>query len=216
MTLGTLGLGTRMALGRRVTLVALVGLFAGIGVAAPLFLVLTADRGQAGFADAEGLGLMRLSAAKVDIVAGERGAAITAPNLAPGDRVTGSIDVRNAGTVPLHWTLLADRTADPLAEWLRWDLWRATTPQECGSGSGVDPADVIGRGVDLSGPGTRVVLAGDPRPGVDPGDRLMTVGAAEVVCLGVELALEAPDSVQRRTIRQSFVFSGESTAGSTR
>jgi hypothetical protein len=74
---------------QRAATVALIVLFALVGVGAPVLLVLGAQRGNAALADTEGLGVMRLSSATVDIVAGERGASITATNLAPGDRVVG-------------------------------------------------------------------------------------------------------------------------------
>jgi len=196
---------------QRAATIALIVLFALVGVGAPALLIVGAQRGDAALADTEGLGLMRLSSATVDIVAGERGTSITATNLAPGDRVIGSIEVRNAGTMALHWSLVTEGNADPLAAWLRWDLWLAASPSACAA-SPNGPARYdqwLGDDLDLSGTGQAIVLSGDPLPGADPTDRVLRAGAGEAVCLAVELPLEAPDTVQRQATRQPFTLIAE-------
>jgi len=196
---------------QRAATIALIVLFALAGIGAPALLIVGAQRGDAALADTEGLGLMRLSSATVDIVAGERGTSITATNLAPGDRVVGSIEVRNAGTMALHWSLVTEGNPDPLATWLRWDLWLAASPSAC-TASPNGPARFdqwLGYDLDLSGAGQLIALSGDPLPGADPTDRVLRTGASEAVCLAVVLPLEAPDSVQRRATRQPFTLVAE-------
>jgi hypothetical protein len=196
---------------QRAATIALIVLFALAGIGAPALLIVGAQRGDAALADTEGLGLMRLSSATVDIVAGERGTSITATNLAPGDRVVGSIEVRNAGTMALHWSLVTEGNADPLATWLRWDLWLAAAPSAC-TASPNGPARFdqwLGSDLDLSGAGQLITLSGDPLPGADPTDRVLRAGASEAVCLAVVLPLEVPDTVQSLVTRQPFTLVAE-------
>ncbi len=120
---------------RRRLLAALVVAAGLVALAGPVLVLTGAARGRAepsGDPFGAGLGADgRLAAATLDVEAGQRTAPITVRALAPGDRATGSIEIVNAGDLPLHYALLLSPTGAPVESWLRWDLWLAPA-QGCG------------------------------------------------------------------------------------
>ncbi|MFW2381824.1 MAG: hypothetical protein ACN4GZ_08715 [Acidimicrobiales bacterium] len=188
----------------RLTIIA-VGTFAVAALAGPLLLLARADEGSAAFGDNETIGVNRLSSATVDVEPGEDIVPITATNLAPGDRVSGSIAVNNVGTLPIRYAVVSEGFADPLAEWLRWEIWLRPEATQCGDQPG-------GESVLLNGPlptdGSTAVL-GDVTIGLDPGDRVLLPGQREALCTAVTLSLDAPDEVQARTFRHELVVVAE-------
>ncbi len=208
-------MSTRSPIGegaRRRVLAALVVAAGLVALAGPVAVLTGAARGRAepsGDPFGAGLGADgRLAAATLDVEAGQRTAPVTVRALAPGDRATGSIEIVNAGDLPLHYTLMLSPSGAPVERWLRWDLWLAPPPG-CGGAAppAADPdrlvADVVLDGVD------ETALFGRPAPGFDPGDRVLAVGQRELLCLAVTLPLDAPDAVQGAAVTPRFTAVAE-------
>lgn len=197
---------------RRRLLAALVVAAGLVALAGPVVVLTGAARGRAepsGDPFGAGLGADgRLAAATLDVEAGQRTAPITVRALAPGDRATGSIEIVNAGDLPLHYALLLSPSGAPVESWLRWDLWLAPA-QGCGGAtpSAADP-DLLVADAVLDG-GDDIALFGRPDPGFDPGDRVLGVGQRELLCLAVSLPLDAPDAVQGAAVTPRFVAAAE-------
>ena len=191
------------------TLVVAAGL---VALAGPVLVLTGAARGRAepsGDPFGAGLGADgRLAAATLDVEAGQRTAPVTVGALAPGDRATGSIEIVNAGDLPLHYALLLSPTGAPVESWLRWDLWLAPA-QGCGGPvpTTTDPDRLVADAV-LDGRAD-IALFGRPDPGLDPGDRVLAVGQRELLCLAVSLPLDAPDPVQGAAVTPRFTAVAE-------
>ncbi|MEZ5410634.1 MAG: hypothetical protein R2761_21585 [Acidimicrobiales bacterium] len=205
--------GPRIAHPTRQSLLAALVVAVGLAALAGPVVVLTgAARGRAqpsGDPFGAGLGADgRLSAATLDVEAGQRTAPVTVGALAPGDRATGSIEIVNAGDLPLHYALLLSPTGQPVESWLRWDLWLGPA-RGCGGGTpGPTDPDLLLSGAVLDGGGP-IALLGRPDPGFDPGDRVLGVGQRELLCLAVFLPLDAPDAVQGQAVTPRFVAAAE-------
>ncbi len=205
--------GPRIAGRHRRRLLATLVVAAGlVALAGPVVLLTGAARGRAqSSGDPFGAGLGadgRLAAATLDGEAGLRTAPITVAALAPGDRATGSIEIVNAGDLPLHYALLLSPTGRPVEGWLRWDLWLAPA-QGCGGPTpAVDDPDLFVADAVLDG-GGEIALFGRSDPGFDPGDRMLAVGQRELLCLAVALPIDAPDTVQGASVTPRFVAAAE-------
>lgn len=183
-------------------------------VAGPVAILLSADRSQAAFSgqvEVDG----RLTSASVDVAPGERTVPITVGALAPGDRATGTIEVVNAGSLPLHYALTVQPSGAPVESWLRWDLGLGDPSRGCGralSSNGV-PADARSSDTLLSDTTfagrAPLTVFGSPEPGFDPGDRVLAPGQRELLCTAVTLPLGAPDEVQGATVTPGFVLAAE-------
>ena len=55
-------------------------------------------------------------------------------------------------------------------------------------------------------------LFGDNTQGAQVGDRSLAVGASEILCFRVSLALSAPNSIQNAATTATFTFDAEQTA----
>ncbi len=194
-----------------------IGLAALAVMAIPLVLTMGSERGSAAFGDSERIGANRLSSATVDIESGERTLTMVGTNLAPGDRLTGSIEVRNVGSLPLRYAIVSDLSDDPLAQWLGWTIWPGDGRTGCGADRiGAEPL-IRDRtlGTTDADSVSRIALVGDPLVGLDPGDRIIQPGSTDVLCTRVTLSLEAPDSVQaRRVVQELVVVAEQQTDGS--
>ena len=188
----------------RLTVVALV-LFAAAALAGPILVLASADRGSAAFGDNETIGVNRLSSATVEIEPGQDVVPITANNLAPGDRVTGSISVGNVGSLPVRYAIVSEGPSNALTPWLRWEIWLRPDTDECDT---EPPAE----GLLMQGPlvgGPPAAVFGDVTIGLDPGDRILSPGEQETMCTAVTLSLEAPDGAQSQKLRQEFIVVAE-------
>lgn len=174
-------------------------------VVAPMALIaLGADRGSASFGDTEQLGVNRLASATVDIAASPATAALRAENLAPGDTVAGEVELTNAGTIPLHYAVRLEGSVDDvLVPWLAWSFTFREAGQPCPQGDAwrdVGPSDRTDvSAADLVAGGTG--LTGDPTPGLDPGDRILVVGAVERLCVAATLPVGVPNDAQAASAR---------------
>jgi hypothetical protein len=174
-------------------------------VVAPMALIaLGADRGSASFGDTEQLGVNRLASATVDIAVRPATAALLAENLAPGDTVAGEVELTNAGTIPLHYAVRLEGSVDAeLVPWLTWSFTLRDAGQPCPEGAAWHDVPASDR-TDL--PAATLVagamnLTGDPAPGLDPGDRILDVGAVERLCVAANLPVGVPNDAQAASAR---------------
>ena len=114
----------------------------------------------------------------------------------------------NGGTLPIRYALTSEATTDPLGDWLTWSLWEAPASGDCdGAPAG---SETIAAGLTFGADGSAdSAVVGDVSIGLDPGDRLLDPGASETLCVGVELDLDTPDSVQNRRLDQEFTVVAE-------
>ena len=100
---------------RRVGVIAaLLALVLAAGLPAGIWLL--GARSSATFSDTEILDANRLGAATLDIEVGTDDAVFDARNLAPGDRVSGHLEVANVGSLPLTLSVSAVSSA----AWTSW------------------------------------------------------------------------------------------------
>ena len=160
-------------------------------VSMPALLWWRASRSTAAFADAEVLETNRLGAATLDLEIGTDTIVFTAENLAPGDAVSGQLELVNAGTLPMVFTVLGTSDGDPLADWLRFDIWRTDSicrPDE--------PGDLVVADIALTP--RAAILVGEVGD-IEAGDEAkLAVGQSTLVCVGARLLLDAPNEVQGR------------------
>lgn len=194
---------------RRLLLAGVVTVVVLLAVAVPAVVAVVARRSSASFADAEVLATNRLGAAVLDVEVGpdpdravvdpaSEPARMVAANLAPGDVVSGHLELRNAGDVPLRFGLSAVAEDDGvLTTWLRFEAWR-------GSGACAPGQTGVRLAEDVTFSTIPVVLIDLAPPPAGQGIELAP-GASTVVCIGAELPLETPNEAQGRTLGVTFV-----------
>lgn len=180
---------------RRRSIIAITAALLLLVISTPIWLIYRANSSTAAFADAEVLENNRLGAAILDIEVGDGTAAFEVVNLAPGDFVSGQLELRNSGTLPLLYDITGSSDGDLLAEWLRFELWLANDTCDVD-----DPNDRLAQDItfdpqtasfdELDVNGRAVVARGN-----------LSVGQVHIICLGARLLLEAPNDAQgRRTV----------------
>ena len=173
----------------------IVVLVIGLGLAAlagPVAIAFGAQRGEAAFGDSETFGLNRVTSANVSIEVGANTVPIETATLAPGDRLFGQIVFENQGSLPLRYSLAADTSSTgtvSLLDVLRWKIWPSSAIGACSS------SFAAGRML-YDGVVDRANVLGDSAVGDDPGDRLVAIGSADVLCIEVELPIGVSDEYQ--------------------
>ena len=192
---------TREAPSRRLV-AAIAAVVALIGVSVPLVLWWVSDRSSATFADSEVLDSNYLGAATLDLEGGVDNAAVAAENLAPGDSVSGQLELTNAGSLPLRFGLSAFADGSILGDWLLFELW---------PGSGVcspgQPGERIASNVLLSPTPTVLLEVSALAAGSSP--QLLLPGESATLCLGASLPLSAPNEVQGRRLEVTITMVAE-------
>lgn len=195
---------------RPIRLGLLVLLVAALLATPAVLIAVRADSGSAAFGDVERVGQNRISAARLDIEVGARSAPISVVDLAPGDIVGGQVELRNAGTLPLRYSLEATATTPDIAPHLTW--WFAIAvegvcPTESAWRAG--PTDAIRfSGVDVAG-GVDVLAipSGETLPA-----RTLAVAEADLVCLAVDFSVDAPNEAQGKTVGLELIARAEQLA----
>lgn len=168
---------------RSVVAVAVLAVLAA--ASAPVWiLVLSGDSG-ANFADTEVFDRNRLGAGTVDVEVGETTSSLGAEQLAPGDVVTGELELTNVGTFPVRVGVDASLEGDALADWLTFDFWLAAA--SCAS-EAPTPRNL------LLGPAATSVIA------IDAGSTGIAPDEAVRLCVEARLPLEAPNEVQDQAV----------------
>ena len=165
----------------------LLGVLLLIALAAPIAVWVSVQPAQSAFTDVEEVGENRLGAGRLDLEVGESSILLSADNIAPGDVIDGRLELKNAGDLSLEYSIVATVEGSDLAPWLTWWL---TDPVgvDCASGRAITPPTVIADGTSMN-------LLGSAR-----GPRLVAAGALDPLCLVAELRLDAPNSVQGRSV----------------
>lgn len=167
-----------------------------------------AEQGSASFGDNERVGRNSLSAARLDIEIGAQSVPISSSDLAPGDLLTGSIELVNEGTVPLRYSIVAQATGGIqerlLAQSLEWQFFWSPDDRTCDSGIAEESTTLSGRAVTDG-----AAVAGDPATGADPGDRILQPDERDLLCIEMSFALNAPNTVQATRYSQGFTAFGE-------
>jgi hypothetical protein len=157
----------------------------------PLFLWWRGSLSSAAFADSEVLESNHLGAATLDLEIGNGTATFRAENMAPGDVVSGQLELVNAGSLPLLFAVTAAGDGDRLAEWLRLSVWRSDATCSADAPGPLLAADIV-----LT-PSLTVLVGNVASPLASAGTQL-SVGDSTNVCLGALLLLDAPNAVQGR------------------
>lgn len=178
----------------RAVIAALVALLI-MGIPAAIWM--WASQSSASFSDAEILDNNRLGAATLDIELGSTDAVFDARNLAPGDQVSGHVEVTNVGTLPLVLSFSAVSSAGPLADWLRFSVW--TVPDSCRADDiTAGRASVLAQDFAIDATGTGSLTSAD-------GPMRLSTDETIVLCLGARLPLEAGNDIQGQTLTVNLI-----------
>ena len=157
----------------------------------PVWLWWRASQTTAAFADSEVLETNHLGAATLDLEVGDDTVTFAVENMAPGDIVSGQLELANAGTLPLTFVVSGTSDGDELANWLRFDVWRSDAI--CRPDT---PGVLITSDVTLTPRASNLI--GDLADATSSPASRLAVGESTIVCLGARLLLEAPNAVQGR------------------
>jgi len=166
----------------------------------PLWLWWRASQTAAAFSDSEVLESNHLGAGTLDLEVGEDTATFAVENMAPGDVLSGQLELMNAGTLPLTFVVSGTSDGDELASWLRFDVWRSDAI--CRPDS---PGVLIASDVTLTPRAS--ILIGDVADVTSSPAARLAVDESTIVCLGAHLLLEAPNAVQGRRSEVDLVVS---------
>jgi spore coat-associated protein N len=145
----------------------------------------------------------------VDITTSATDFSMPTGNAAPGDFHFAPIAVTNSGSLQMRYAISLSGTGDAtLLDNLTWSVQSGLTAAQCTAQNSAPASGLLGSAV--LGGGTHWI--GDSTPGGQPGDRTLNSGASEVLCVGLELDLDAPNSVQGETAGIEFDFFAEQTA----
>ena len=201
---------------RRLMLLVAGALVAVVGLSVPLVVALVSRQSSASFADTEVLEANRLGAASIDLevrasptspigdptptgdpepagAADPTGVVFAAGNLAPGDTVSGHLELVNAGDFPLRYGLVGVSDGGLLDDWLRFEVWAGS--EACAPGQ---PGPRIVDDVRLATvPVTLIDLAPDAGPGAA---NVLQPGQSVLWCVGATLPLETPNEAQGQSL----------------
>ena len=186
--------------GRLAATVAVVGLSAA---------TLTGMATGAFFTDTASVDANTFTTGTVEISTTPTTAVVSFSTMAPGDRVTAPLVVRNDGTLALRYSFLSTTTEDLLAAQL--DLTVKTGVTTCDNTGFSSSGTVLYGAADLGSTGGTKVL-GDAAPGQSTGDRTLDASTSEILCLSVALPSATGNAYQGQTTTATFRFDAEQTA----
>ncbi|NNE74625.1 MAG: hypothetical protein HKN26_13240 [Acidimicrobiales bacterium] len=161
------------------------------------------------FTDSETVPNNAFSAGTLDLTASPATAALSMPAMNPGDQITGVITVGNAGSIALRYAMPSTTTEDTFAGALVMTV-------KSGVATCDDANFAVSGTVLYSGPlGTNApptAVFGSNAQGVQGGERSLTPGSTEDLCVNVTLPLTATNASQGLTTSASFTFDGEQIA----
>lgn len=164
----------------------------------PLTIWLLTARSSASFSDTEILDNNRLGAATLDIELGSEEAVFDARGLAPGDEVSGHLEVTNVGELPVELSVSATSSGGPLGDWLRFSVWTSADqcrPDDVSAGRAV----LVAEDFAITGAGTGILgTAGD---GIT-----LSMQDTVVLCLGARLPLEAGNEAQGQSVAVNLII----------
>lgn len=135
------------------------------------------------FTDTETVGSNNFASGTIDITATPATAVVSAVAMAPGDQVTNSLTVANAGNLEFRYSLSSTTDENILASELVLTVKSGVTT--CDDTNWTVDGTTIYSGV--LGNTAPVAVFGDPTAGADPGDRVLPAASNEILCLNVTL-----------------------------
>ncbi len=127
-------------------------------------------------------------------------------SMAPGDTITRSMPVSNQGSIALRYAMTSATTEDTLAAQL--DMTIKIGVINCTNAGFAGDGTVLYGPADL-GSTQGIKLVGNPAFGEDLGDRLLTLGANEELCIQVLLPLSTGNAYQGLSTTATFDFIAE-------
>ena len=130
-------------------------------------------------------------------------------NMAPGDKVTEAIQVKNDGSLSLRYAMESTATG-PLASALTLAVKTGVT--NCSNtGFGSDGTVLYGPG--SLGTTSSMKVFGDKQAGADPGDRVLDAGDSDMLCLQITLpGSSTGNEFQTESAQAVFNFAAEQVA----
>lgn len=135
------------------------------------------------FTDTETVGSNSFASGTIDITATPATAVVSAVAMAPGDQVTNSLTVANAGNLQFRYSLSSTTDENVLASELVLTVKSGVTT--CDDANWAADGTTIYSGV--LGNTAPISVFGDPTAGADPGDRVLSAASNEVLCFNVTL-----------------------------
>lgn len=172
------------------------------------------------FTDSQSVGGNTFTTGTIDISASPSSAILTASNMAPGDRSTGSVTVTNNGSLELRYAVQRSATntdSKALRDVLRLRIGlrvggSCDFPYYNADGTTTTLSDDTQLYEGLGFPASATNTVGDTTQGNQTGDRTLSASASEVLCMSVGLPTSAGNSVQNATTTATFDFVAEQTA----
>jgi hypothetical protein len=115
----------------------------------------------------------------------------TGTALAPGAPMVETVVVTNEGSLELRYAVTAETAGLPLAGELTVTVWNLVTKQDAGAACGTQSPASILFGPATLGSAKTVRVIGDPAQGAQVGDRTLTSGASETLCIQMIAPLRA-------------------------
>ncbi len=139
-------------------------------------------------------------------------APLTMTGMAPGDAVTGTVQVSNTGTLAERYSVSVktdDTASDVLAAQLVFTIksgvTTCTTAGFAGPGSTQLYSGILGNNTGIN-------VIGSPTQGQQAGDRVLAAGANETLCMQVSLPIGTVNAFQTKTANATMTFNAEQTA----
>lgn len=149
------------------------------------------------FTDSQAVTGNAFSTGTIDISTTPATALFSVTNMMPGDSSTSTVQVNNAGTGALRYSIATSVVTGPtLAAQMQLDVYAGATCTGTALYSGV-----LGTGA-----------VGSNAQGAQAGDRTLAGGANETLCFKASLPLSTGNTFQNTTTQVTFTFDAEQTA----
>jgi len=155
------------------------------------------------FTDSAVVGANGFVSGEIDIDASPATALVSYTDMMPGDNVTGTLTVSNAGGASLRYAMTSAST-NVDGKNLR-DVVSLEVRTQGTSCAAFD-------GTSLYSGALGVAAFGNPSAGAQAGDRTLSGGASEVLCFKASLPLGTGDAYQNAATTTTFTFQAEQTA----
>ncbi len=130
--------------------------------------------------------------------------------LAPGEPLVETIEVTNEGSLELRYAVTAETLSHTHANELTVTVWNLATKQDAGPDCGTQPPASTLFGPATLGSARAARLIGDSAQGAQAGDRTLTPGASETLCIQM-IALVRADGSSWSGSTPVFNFNAEQT-----
>lgn len=149
------------------------------------------------------------TAGTVSLAAAPTTAAISMPAMAPGDKGFGTVTVTNSGSLAQRYAMLStvtDSDGKGLGAALQAVVKTGVTA--C-TAAGFDTTGTVVYGPATLGSAAGLKMIGDSAQGAQTGDRVLSAGDKETLCMKVTLPTTAGNALQGATTGLKFTFNAE-------